>query len=482
MQFTEHIPGIPLQSFKRTKIIATIGPASAGYEQIRDLIKAGANGLRLNFSHGTYDEFTQHIKWIREASKELDKPVAIIQDLQGPKIRCGDFEGAIQITAGELISLRYDKGTPDAGQHHVPTQYNLAQKVKPGERLYLYDGRIRTVVERIEGSIVYARAENSGTLIQRKGINLPDTDFGGDVITSKDRRDLAFGATQGIDYVAQSFVQTPDDLHAMRQLMQAHHMTAKLIAKVETKAAIEHMEAIVQAADVIMVARGDLAGETSAETVPLVQRELIGLGMKYARPTIIATQMLLSMTSSPEPTRAEVSDVATAVLLGADCVMLSEETAVGSFPIDTVKVMKRIIRTNERSPFPKIVWPAHENHARPYAIASAANRLAEGIQAKAIVAETKSGATAIHVATCRPSIPLIAVTDSVSTAQQLAIVYSVKSYVRAASDKAALKLGEWLGMHDLLQHSDIFVAVSGKQPGVAGTTDTIKVREITRAG
>ena len=473
MNFIAKAPQVPLTSFKRTKIIATVGPASGSYEQIRALIKAGANGLRLNFSHGTHADHAQYIQSIRRASQELGKPVAIIQDLQGPKVRCGDFPGTMQIRKGDTLQLVYEEDNPSSDQ--IPTQYDLSQKVKVGEQIFLYDGRISAVVSGITGKTVTIQAENDGSLVKRKGINLPDTDFGGDVITDKDKADLAFGATQDVDYVAQSFVQTADDLRALRKLMARHSMTAKLIVKFETKAAIAHMDEIVQEADVVMVARGDLAGETSAETVPIVQRQLIGLGLRNAKPTIIATQMLLSMTESPEPTRAEVSDVSTAVLLGADCVMLSEETAAGQFPIEAVKTMKRIIISNERSIFPRVIWPDADDHTREDAIARAVTRLSESIQAKAIIAKTKTGSTALHIAVRRLPVPLLAITADDRTAQQLAIVYATKSYVQTADEPAFQELIAWLKRQKLIVPGDALAMVSGSQPGVTGETDTIKI-------
>lgn len=473
---TLHASDIPVKDYKRTKIIATVGPATDSYERILQLITAGANGLRLNFSHGTYEEHARRIEWIRKASEQLDKPVAIIQDLQGPKIRLGDFDGEISVKKDEVLALEYGADYTQTG--HIPIQYDLSTKVKPGERLYLYDGRVRAVVEHVDGTVLRAKAENDGILLKRKGINLPDTDLAGDVITEKDKQDLAFGATQDIDYVAQSFVQTAEDLRSLRAMMQAHNMHARLMVKFETKAAVDHMEEIVQEADAIMVARGDLAGETSAETVPIVQSKLVGLGLRYAKPVVIATQMMMSMTDSPVPTRAEVSDVATAILTGADCVMLSEETAAGTYPIETVKTMKRIILRCERELFPKIVWPEREDHSTQGAIARAIIRLSANIGAKAIVAETKSGATALQIASWRPELPIIAVTHDLGTAQQLAIVYSVKSYIRPAEDQAAAKLTDWLRENNVFAAGDVVVTASGRYPGIVGSTDTIKVRVI----
>lgn len=474
MESTHLAPNVPIASFKRTKIIATVGPATHSYESIYELIKAGANGIRLNFSHGTHEDRLQQLPWVRQAANELGKPVAIIQDLQGPKIRLGDFEGVITIQAGQHLAFEYGASYPDSG--HIPTQYDLSKKVKAGERLYLFDGRVRTVVTSVREGVVYAEADNDGVIIKRKGINLPDTDFGGDILTDKDMADIAFGVTQDFDYVALSFVQTAKDVEKLRKILKAHNSDAQIIVKLETKAGVENLEEIIKATDVIMVARGDLAVETPAESVPVVQRQVIGLGQKYAKPTIVATQMLLSMVDMPEPTRAEVSDVATAAFLGADCVMLSDETAMGKYPIEAVKTMKRVVQYAEQNAPLRMVASYDHEKSMQDAISSSAINLAEHIDAKAIVAETKTGATAREIACRRPATPIVAVTDLERTAQQLCLVYGVKSYVRPASQEAAQKLTDWLREKKVLHSKDIVVTVSGRYPGVVGTTDTIKVR------
>lgn len=472
-----------LSEYKRTKIIATVGPSTDSYAKILALIESGANGLRFNFSHGTHEERIQQTKWIRKAAKACGKPVAIILDLQGPKVRLGDFEGMVNVKRGQSLQLTYQQKNDatvfdPVATGVLPTQYDLSTKVKRGERVYMFDGRILTTVTSVKDGIVHVRVENDGVLVKRKGLNLPDTDFGGDVITEKDKKDLAFGSTQDIDYVAQSFVQSADDLRAMRRLMKNHNMSARLIVKFETRAAIDHMEEIVGEADMIMVARGDLGVEAAAESVPIIQRQLVALGLKHAKPTIVATQMLASMTDRPEPTRAEVSDVATAVLIGADCVMLSEETANGLYPIEAVKVMKKVIRYAESNSPLKTVYPRTEDNSRQGAVSAGIISLAESINARAIVAETKSGATARLIACRRPDIPLIAVTSDVRTAQQLALVYDVKSFVRPVHKLAAQKLTDYLHQTKVFQKGDIVVTASGQYPGVVGTTDTIKVRVI----
>ncbi len=477
MQVTHTAPNVPLQNFKRTKIIATIGPSTDSYEAILGLIKAGANGIRLNFSHGTHEERTKQIKWIRKASAAYGKPVAIIQDLQGPKIRLGDFDGIFTVTKGQGLSFKYQADYAATGI--LPTQYDLSLKVKRGERVYLYDGKVRATVTSVRDGVVHADAENDGILIKRKGMNLPDTDFGGDIITAKDRADLVYGSSQDLDYVALSFVQTAADIESLRVLLKGMNSTAHIIAKIETKAAVENLESIVEASDAVMIARGDLAVETPAESVPIVQRQIIGLGLQYSKPSIVATQMLASMTDMPEPTRAEVSDVATAVLVDADCVMLSDETANGKYPLEAVETMKRIILYTESHTPLKVSYPhTHQLKSRQVAISTSVLSLAENIDAKAIVAETKSGATALQIASHRSSIPTIAVTSDERTAQQLAIVYGIKSYVRPIDKLAASKLTDWLEKNKVLTKGDIVVTASGHYPGVVGTTDTIKVRVI----
>ena len=467
-------PNVPITQFKRTKILATIGPATNSYDSILALIKAGANGIRLNFSHGSYEEREQQIAWIRKASEAYGKPIAIVQDLQGPKIRLGDFEGIVNVIKGKSLQFKFNADYERSGI--LPTQYDLSKKVKRGERLYLFDGKVRTTVTSVKDGIVHARAENDGILIKRKGINLPDTDFGGDIITAKDKKDIAFGSTHDIDYVALSFVQTEQDIRTLKNMLKSLGSKSKIIAKIETKAAVENIERIMLETDAVMVARGDLAIETLPESVPIVQRKIIGLGMKYAKPVIVATQMLASMTDMPEPTRAEVSDVATAVLLGTDCVMLSDETANGNYPLESVAIMKRVILYTQENEPAEVNFKEAANTDKQGAISSAIITLAENLHAKAIVAETLTGATAKHIAAHRSAVPIIAVTSDPLTAHQLALVYGTKSYVRPVDKYAANKLTDWLRKSRLFGKGDMVVTASGKYPGVVGTTDTIKVR------
>lgn len=464
------------KNFKRAKILATVGPASADYDTLLALINAGANGLRLNFSHGTQDEHDATLQLVRKASKAIGKPVAVLQDLQGPKIRLGDFEGTVYVKAGEQWTLVYKK--PLKNDHELPVQYDIAKKVKIGERLYLFDGKVKSQVVAVAPDRVTIKVENDGVLLQRKGLNLPDTNFHGDVLPQKDLDDIAFGATRDFDYVGMSFVQTADDIKKLRALLHRHGSTAKIIAKIETPSAIreENLEAIIMVSDAVMVARGDLAVETSPEIVPIVQRQILSLAQKHGKISIVATQMLASMQLNPEPTRAEVSDVANAVITGADCVMLSEETAVGKYPIEAVATMKRVIMyTQEHAPVQPYLFDKNQITIQD-AISSAAVAVARQVDAQAIFCETKSGVTALGIASCRPGVPIVSVTSNPRVAQQLCLMYGNKSFLRPDGERAGLKVAQKMADEGKLEHTRPVVLVSGRQPGLIGSTDTIKVR------
>lgn len=472
--------------FKRTKILATVGPSVFTPEKIESLMEAGTNGFRFNFSHGTYDEKVEHFGWVREASKKLNKPVAILQDLQGPKIRLGMLKDDMvyDVKSGDELILDNAVSEHD-GSNRLPVQYNLAEKTKVGEPIYLFDGKIKAEIIEIESeTAIKIKIKNDGFIMSRKGINLPDTDFGGDVLTDKDLRDAEFGASQDVDFVAMSFVQTADDINNLRQFLVAHGSDAQIIAKIETKAAIkpENIKEIVKAADGIMVARGDLAVEAGAEIVPVVQRSIISLCRKYGKLSIVATQMMSSMVDNPEPTRAEVSDVATAVIMGTDVVMLSDETANGKYPIETVEAMKKtILYTQEHTEVEPALHEVKKGSWRN-AIASAAVTISEELKVDAIIAETKSGATAASVAALRPNLPIISVTSEQRSAQQLALSYANKSFVREDGEKAGVQLAKEI-LHDgyFGDAKEVTVAIiSGRMPGITGETDTIRICNITK--
>lgn len=478
MTHTDKAPNVSSRVFKRTKILATVGPATDSYESVLAMLKAGANGFRLNFSHGDHAEHGRRIEWIRQASAEYGKPVAILQDLQGPKIRLGDFDGQIDVKGGDALQFQY--GADYAATGIIPIQYDLSKKMKVGERLYLFDGRLRGIVSDIsEEGILTVSIDNDGYLLKRKGMNLPDTNFGGDILTEKDMRDIEYGVTQDIDYVALSFVQSAEDIVNLRKILQERNCDAKIIAKIETQAAIEEkaLEEIVKVSDAVMVARGDLAVEVSPEAVPVVQRRILGLCQEHAKISIVATQMLLSMVENPDPTRAEVSDVAGAVITGADCVMLSDESANGKYPIEAVATMKRIIlyTQNNASLTPIFTAPENSNELQD-AISSGVMTLSRQIKAAAIVAQTKSGPTALSIASHRPNMPIVVVTSSPRVANQLALMYASKTFLREDVENVGGNLAQWLKDQNVFVGGDRVVIVSGKQPGLIGGTDTIKVR------
>ena len=473
--------------FKRTKILATIGPATNSAEMIEAVIMAGVNGCRLNCSHGSNEERDQQIKWIRAAALKKGKSVAILQDLQGPKIRLGALKGnRLDLKVGDELVLEYGEFEHDGGLT-VPVQYNLAEKVKVGEPLSMFDGLVKSeVIEVMSETAIKVKILNDGYIMSKKGLNLPETDFGGDILTEKDLADIEYGAKCDYDYVALSFVQRAEDIVKLKQILLAQGSTAKVIAKIETKRAVEsdeNLEAIVRAADGIMVARGDMAVEAGAEVVPIVQRKLIAMCRAHAKLCIVATQMLSSMVDAPEPTRAEVSDVATAVVQGADVVMLSDETANGKYPLETVQEMKKVILYTQNhsrvAPISKL--PVGEKSEVYDAISYAGARLAEKIEADVIVCQTASGVTATTMAAQRPNVPIVSVTPNERVANQLALIYANASFVRPYSDTygrdlvAELKEKKYLrtkeGVKDLTT-----VIVSGDKNKYG--TDTIKVRRI----
>lgn len=417
---------------KCTKILATVGPidGNGNYENIEKIIKAGANGLRINFSHAQYDQVAEQIKWIREIAGKEGRNVSILADLQGPKIRFGELKdnAPYEVHTGDELVLAY--GVQHDGSNVLPTQYDLSTKVKAGETVYLFDGKIRAEVVGIEGDRVKIIAQNDGTLYSRKGINLPDTDFSGDIITEKDRRDINFSFTQDFDYVSLSFVQSADDIRQLRQILKEQGSTMRIIPKIETKAAIQpqELEEIVQASDGVMVARGDLAYEVGNEVVPVVQRKIIELCQKHCKFSIVATQMMGSMVDNPAPTRAEVSDVATAAIEGADVVMLSEESAMGKYPSEAVAEMRKILIYIQDNMPAHAIYKREGIDRRRDALAMSAVLLAEQLDAAAIIVETRTGKMAKSIAIHRPDRRIIATSGDRRVAQQLPLIYGTRSY------------------------------------------------------
>ncbi|MBP5512722.1 pyruvate kinase [Candidatus Saccharibacteria bacterium] len=471
--------------FKRTKILATVGPATNSPEIIEEIIMSGVNGCRLNCSHGSNEERETQIGWIRKAAEKKGRSVAILQDLQGPKIRLGMLkDNRLDVHRGDILVLEASPEYEHDGGSTIPVQYNLAEKCKVGEPLSMFDGKVKTIVkEIISKTAISVEVLNDGFIMSKKGLNLPDTDFSGDILTKKDLSDIEWGASADIDYVALSFVQSASDIENLRQILLSHGSTARVIAKIETKKAIssdEHLESIVKAADGIMVARGDMAVEAGAEVVPTMQRKLIAMCRRHGKLCIVATQMMSSMVDNPEPTRAEVSDVATAVVQGADVVMLSDETANGSYPVETVRAMKKVILYTQNHS--RVASIARDSDGGIYnAISATAVKLAEEIDADAIICQTASGATAFATAAERPNLPIVSVTSNPRVANQLALIYANSAFVRPYSDEFGLSLAEELKASGYLKCKEgkkdlLTVIVSGDKNKYG--TDTIRVRKV----
>lgn len=420
-----------IDTLKRARILATIGPATDDPVMLENIIRAGVNACRLNFSHGTEEERIMQINNIRMIEKKLSRHIPIIQDLQGPKIRLGQLKDDMQfdINPGDELGLTY--GIEHDGGNNLPSQYDLSDKCVPGDTIFLFDGKIRTTVQRIEGKTVWVKAFNKGYVLSRKAINLPDMK-GGDapVLTKKDMEDLLWSFDYDIDYTALSFVHHAEDVRKLRQIIRDHGSDRKIIVKLETKAGAQpdNLEDIVKEADGMMVARGDLAVEAGPEIVPIVTREIIRLCHKHCRPVIIATQMLGSMVDSPEPTRAEVNDVATAYIEGADAVMLSDETAMGKYPIETVSIMSKTLRYAQDNIGVYDLYDRNPANRKAGALADAAIVLAEEADADAIVVESGDTALARSVSILRPNLPILAVVPTDRMANRLGLLFGVRAF------------------------------------------------------
>ena len=464
---------------RRTKIVATIGPATEAPETLRQLIDAGATTFRLNFSHGEHGEHARRIATIRQVAHEMGVHIGILQDLQGPKIRLGRFEqGPITLASGDSFTLT---SRPVSCNQTVATvtYEHLAEEVTAGSRILLDDGRVEMVVERVDppDQSLHCRVTVGGVLSNNKGVNFPDVQLSIRALTPKDRRDLAFGLQQGVDWVALSFVRNPSDLQEIRELIRSHGFHTPVVAKIEKFEAIDSIDAILPLCDGVMVARGDLGVEMPAEEVPLLQKELIRKANSLGIPIITATQMLDSMAASPRPTRAEVSDVANAILDGTDAVMLSNETAVGDYPVEAVATMARVARRIERD-YPQRVLDSHMATTIPNAISQAVSSIARQLNASAILPLTKTGSTARNVSKFRPSTPILAITSEVRVARQLQLVWGVRPLLISEQTNTSSTFSLAMGVaqqQGLLREGDLVVQTAGTLSGVSGSTDLIKV-------
>ncbi|MBM4133757.1 MAG: pyruvate kinase [Nitrospira sp.] len=480
---------------RKAKIVCTIGPASDSPEVLDRLIESGMDVARLNFSHGTHESHGRAIKAIREAAGRRRVVVAIIQDLQGPRIRVGAMvDGGVDVVSGQTVRLVAEHAHATPAGEDIPVTYeNLARDVKSGARILIDDGLIELVVTVVSGEAVECKVLTGGRIASHKGINLPGTCVSAPTLSDKDRMDLRFGVTQGVDYVALSFVRGPEDVTEAKRLIAAWGGDVPVIAKIERPEAMDHLEAILAEAEGVMIARGDLGVEMSPEAVPILQKRIIADANRRRRLVITATQMLESMTQQPKPTRAEASDVANAVFDGTDAVMLSGETAVGHYPVETVRVMDRIVRAAEaaamHSPQPESTlnaaagWPARGRPevSSPEAICTSASAAASAIGASAIVAFSELGMTALLMSKQRPVAPIIAFTPFERVLQRMALYWGVIPHTMRQIDQTDERVEEAerrLKAEGLATAGQRIVILSGTRIGQPGGTNLMKLHDL----
>jgi pyruvate kinase len=475
--------------FRRAKIVATVGPASRGPAAYARLVDAGIDAIRINFSHTSHEEAAQIVAMVRDTVRASGRPVAVVGDLQGPRIRVGDLAEPLEIESERdycFVPEGYEAPTACEPHRVIPTTYpELVEEVKPGNRILLDDGRLEFVVHDTQDHYVMARSRAAGSLGSQKGMNLPGIQVGAPSLSEKDRQDLEFARGQRFDYMALSFVRRAEDVEAARAEVDSGTL---LIAKIEKAQAVEGLDTILPASDGVMVARGDLGVELPYEEVPMTQKRIIRLARERARPVITATQMLESMTRDPRPTRAEVSDVANALLDGTDAVMLSAETAIGRYPVEAVETMDRIIRRIESDRYGRFYEPTRRSdtladvqQSTSGAVAAAAMQAVDRLGSPFVVTFTRSGYTARVVAAQRPNVPILAVSDQWRTFNQLALVWGVVpvlfrgevSYQSMLSSAKEAALEQGLG-----QPGHLFVVTAGVPFHVAGTTNMMRIEEL----
>ncbi|GAN78253.1 pyruvate kinase [Acidisphaera rubrifaciens] len=470
-----------LRRHRRTKIVATLGPSSSTPEMIARLFQTGADVFRLNFSHGTHEDHAARIAMIRALEDKIDRPIGILADVQGPKLRVGRFGGGrVQIQTGQGFRLDLNPTPGDVRRVNLPHP-EIIEAAAIGSTLLLDDGKLRLRVVHKRPDALETEVVVGGALSDRKGVNVPDIVLPIPALTEKDRADLAFALAQGVQYVGLSFVQRPEDVAEARELTDGR---AWILTKLEKPQALENLDAILALSDAVMVARGDLGVELPPEEVPLAQKRIVRAARLLGKPVVVATQMLESMIAAPAPTRAEASDVATAVFDGADAVMLSAETAAGQFPLEAVSIMDRIVARVERDEG----WRATVEATRPVpeasaadAIAAAARQIAHTIGAQAIVAFTESGSTALRMARERAASPVIGLTPDIETARRLAVVWGVHAKVVAtlhSMTDAVARAGRAAFSEGFAAHGEEIVVAAGVPFGQRGTTNALRVATV----
>ncbi|TDR80411.1 pyruvate kinase [Paludibacterium purpuratum] len=470
-----------MRRHRKAKIVATLGPASSSRDTILALARAGADVFRLNFSHGTHEQHAERMAVIRSVEAELERPIGVLLDLQGPKLRIATFaSGSVHLVAGQAFRLDQSLEPGSAERVGMPHPEIFAA-LKPGSELLLDDGRVKLEVVRCSPQDAETVVRTAGDLSDRKGVNVPGVVLPLSPLTTKDRQDLAFGMTLGVDWVALSFVQRPEDIVELKTLVAGR---ALVMAKLEKPAAIERLEAIVDAADGIMVARGDLGVEMPPELVPPTQRRILRVCRAKGTPVIVATQMLDSMVHAPVPTRAEASDVATAVYDGADAVMLSAESASGEYPVEAVSMMDRIIAQVERDPLHQAMLDASHSDPRgtaPDAIGAALRQIAHTLSLPVMVTYSTSGHTALRVARERPEAPVLCVTPRATTARQLALVWGVHAVVTKDAEsvdemtEAACRLAK---SHGFAEPGQMLAIAAGLPFGTPGATNLLRIATV----
>ncbi|PRQ12635.1 pyruvate kinase [Corynebacterium sp. 13CS0277] len=464
---------------RRTKIVCTLGPAVASKEGILGLAKAGMDVARLNMSHGDHADHEKNYQWVREANDETGRAIGILADLQGPKIRLGRFtEGSTYWETGETVRITVDDV---AGTHdRVSTTYkNLAKDAKPGDRLLVDDGKVGLVCVTVEGNDVVCEVVEGGPVSNNKGVSLPGMDISVPALSEKDIADLRFALKLGVDFIALSFVRSPADVELVHAIMDEEGRRVPVIAKLEKPEAVDALESIILAFDAIMIARGDLGVECPLEDVPLVQKRAIQIARENAKPVIVATQMLDSMIENSRPTRAEASDVANAVLDGADAVMLSGETSVGVDPQNVVRTMARIVKAAETDG--EVPPLSHMPRTKRGVISYAARDIAERLNAKALVAFTTSGDTAKRLSRLHSHLPLLVFTPNQAVRSQLALTWGAQTFLTpevADTDEMMRQVDSQLLAMPEYKRDDMMVVVAGTPPGVSGNTNMIQVHNL----
>ena len=470
-----------MRRHRSTKIVATIGPATACPEMIERLFMAGVDVFRLNFSHGTWDDHRAAWQTIRDLETRCNHRVSVMADLQGPKLRIGQFSGGtVELAAGQ--AFRLDLCDTDGNAERVCLPHpEIFEAARPGLQLLLDDGRVRLNVRTVTGSVIDAEVESGGTLSDRKGVNVPGTRLNLTALSDKDRADLGYALDLGVDWIALSFVQRPEDLAEARRLINGR---ARVMTKLEKPAAIEHLDELVELSDAVMVARGDLGVELPPEKVPGVQKRIVKQCRQLGKPVVVATQMLDSMVAAPAPTRAEASDVAAAVYESADAVMLSAETATGMYPVEAVSMMDRIIKEVEQDSFYHAMSEASHEPPEPTvsdAITLAARQVAHTVNANCIVTYTTSGSTTLRAARERPDVPILCITSNIDTARFLSIAWGVHGVhipVEERFSAVVKRAVEITRSEGFARSGEKIVITAGVPMGTPGSTNVLRVERV----